>query len=564
MPVDVPIRSTIRNLRRATEIVSVLIKFGFGDFVRATGLDQLFARSKRLFSLSRKKARPVRHLPYPVRIRKVLEELGPTFIKLGQVLSTRPDIVPPELVAELKHLQDDCPQLSFESIRETLEHSFGDRFDDLFASFDEEPIAAASLGQTHRAILQDGTPVVVKVKRPGLRRLLQTDMEVLDALAHWVENHFENIGFSPVEVVQEFSNQLMQEIDYKREGQSADRLRQLFQRDPQIDFPFVYWDATTSDVLTLEEVQGTLVSKMRFENLEREERIRLVKLGARAVFRQCFEFGFFHADPHPGNLFVRPDKSICFIDCGMVGHLDQQTSNYLASIFYGVIVGETDMVIRAVTELTEADPVVTQSREFHVDVSAFITQFQHMPLGRIDMGKVLQDFFDKLRKYQIRCPSDIVFLIKAITTIEGIARSLAPEFNIFEYARPYVERLLRRRYSLAAIKKRLRKGMLSYTEFFEHFPRNADRLFDQLNRNRFQVHLQHEGLEKIDYSLLRSSRRISNAMNSAALIIGSSILILAESLTGEGNGWLFWLGVIGLIGSGAIGVFTVLFERPAQ
>ena len=559
MPVEIPLTSTIRNIKRVTEIVSVLIRFGFGDFVHATGLDRWYARGRRIFR--RRLSDPeVERLPFAARVRKVLEELGPTFIKMGQVLSTRPDLLPPDFIEEFRLLQDECKELPFSVMQATLSTALHGRESELFAHFDETPLAAGSLGQTYRARLQDGTPVVVKIMRPGVRNTIRSDMEVLEFLARWLESYYKNLGFSPVGVVREFAQQLSQELDYHQEAESTERLRDLFLDSETIGFPRVFWDATTSDVLTTEEIIGRPLSKMDYATLSPSQRVRIVKTICDAVFKQCFQFGFFHADPHPGNLFIQDDDRVVFIDCGMTGYIDRKTADMLASIFYGTAVGDAEPVIRAAVDLAEIDPMTAGRRDFQSDVATYIARFRATPVTRMQIGKLLQDFFEKLRKYAIHCPSDIVFLIKAITTTEGIVTAMAPGFDVMAYARPYIVRLVKRRYSPNRLRKRITRTAQAYAEMLESLPNNTDYFFRLLNRNQFRLRLTHEGLTTFDRTVTRSSKRLAISMAGTALIISGAILIHAECSKPFGN-VLFISGIISIAFGLFMTVTTLLFDR---
>jgi ubiquinone biosynthesis protein len=551
----IPFQHTLRDVKRLTEILRVLAGYGFEDFIRATGLDHAIESGRLLVGLTPQKR--MGHLPTSVRLRKTLEELGPTFIKLGQVLSTRPDLVPRQWAEEFHGLQDDCPRVDFEEIRKRLDEEFDD-VDALFAWIDPEPLAAASMAQTHRAEMHDGTRVVIKILRPGIRQLIEADMDVLGWLATLVESHFQNAGYSPTDVVSEFAHELKLEFDFTHEGRATDRLRRHFETDENVTFPNVYWEATTQSVLTLEEIHGTLLSHVEIDTLSEQQRRTIVKRGANAVFKQCFEFGLFHADPHPGNIFLLPDENICFIDCGMTGQIDPRTTDQLAALLYGVVNHDIERVTKAVIGLTDCDPVVTESRTFQIDVAEFLAEFEHTALGQLDMGAMLQEFFDKLRRHRIRCPSDIVFLIKAITTIEGVAAAIDSSYDIMADAKPYVEKLVRERFGPKAVGQRVQQSLLSYAELAAALPSGIQRIMNQIERNRLHVNLDHTGLDRLDRSMDQASRTLSTSMIGAAMIVGSSILMLADQLGPNSGGWLIMLGTVGFLGAGTLGVITIV------
>ncbi|MBX3358839.1 MAG: AarF/ABC1/UbiB kinase family protein [Phycisphaeraceae bacterium] len=536
---DIP--HTLRSSRRFAEIVATLARFGLDDAVAELGLNRMLAAPLELVGIKREER--AKAMPRSVRLRLVLETLGPTFIKLGQVLSTRPDLIPPEWAEEFKKLQDDAPKLDFKVIRERLEQQFPGQVDALFPWIDHVALAAASMAQIHRARLADGTEVVLKVLRPGIESLTESDMDVLRTLAGLLEGHFSNLGYSPSEVVSEFAAELRKEVDLIHEGHATDRLREAFADDPGVAFPRVYWGATTRAVLAVEEFHGTLLSELEEGDLTPHERHLIVKHGATALLRQCLELGFFHADPHPGNLFALPRGRIGFIDCGMTGWLDDRTMVALADLVGGVTQGDLNKVIRVVAELGDAEWTVLESRSFRADVREFVAHFQTSSLGRLNMGAMLREFFEKLREHHIRCPGDLVLLIKALSTIETVAAELDPSFDLVAAARPFVEKLARRRYGVKAIRQRMTNAAVAYAELAEQIPGEIRHLTRQLKRNRFQIHLDHLGLDKFSRTVEHASRNVAAAVTVAAVIVASAIILRAEAQT---IGWAF--GTIARVG----------------
>jgi ubiquinone biosynthesis protein len=542
MPVP-HINRFFRTAKRYQEILTVLVNYGFKDVIAETGLDE-WVGLKRVLKSDKVKGETASE-SRAVRLRLALEELGPTFIKLGQVLSTRPDLVPIEWANEFKKLQDDVPSIPFDEIRERLEQELPGKLDTLFTNIEETPLAAASLSQVHRATLASGESAVIKVLRPGTRATIEADMEVLSSIAHFVERHFAELGYSPTEVVHEFSRQLAKEVDLTREGQSTERLQQYFADDERVKFPRVYWDATTPNVLTMEEIRGTRFSHLNVDELTPERRRTIVAIGADAVFRQCLEFGFFHADPHPGNLFLIEGDRVAFIDCGMVGQLDRRTSEQLADLVAGVVTGDLERVIGVSIALTNADPTIAEDRRFRSETNEFIGQFQQAKLERLDMGKLLDEFFLLLRNYRIRCPSDLVFLIKAITTIEGVAVAIDPDFDPSEHVKPYVEDLISNRYGFAAIRHRFHKAIIRYADLIEQLPIDIGYLTNQLRANRFSINLEHRRLDRLTETVEHASRNVAHSLIIAALLIGSSILILASQ--DDAGGLLMNMGIAGFV-----------------
>jgi len=545
----------LRGYRRLPEILAVLVRHGFADVLAQTGLDKFLPGSAP--AAEGAAMAPPPSTSRAVRVRMVLEDLGPTFIKFGQILSTRPDLIPPEWAEEFKRLQTDCPQVEYEKIEARLEEEFGDRLVELFQSIERQPLAAASMAQVHRAVYRDGSNVVIKVLRPGIEKTIASDMELLSILAQLVEHYFTNLGYDPTDVVDEFARELRREIDFAIEGKSTDRLRRFFADDPGINFPRVYWDATTSKALTLEEIEGTLLSRLDVKSLPQETRRHIIENGASAVFRQCLEFGFFHADPHPGNIIVLDGGQVCFIDCGMTGHLDARTTEQLADMIASIVSGDLDRVMDSAVALADVDPMITEDRAFRADASEFVSHFDDVTLGEIQMGALLEEFFAVLRKHKVQCPSDLVFLIKAISTIEGVGREIDPTFDLVSYVRPHIERLVASRYGFKAIRKRFERSMVRYAELAESLPGDVQTMMDRVKHNRFSMRLEHHRLGELNETLEHASRNIAHAFIIASLLVSSAILILSERISGTG-GILSGIGIGGLIGGAALIVILVV------
>ena len=542
------LQQTLRNTRRLAEILKVLSKFGFREIIIDLGFDTW------LPSIKREEKEGVADqtattLSRPVRMRLVLEELGPTFIKLGQLLSTRPDLVPPEWAEEFKQLQDNCPQVPYPEIQKVLAEEFPGRLTRLFSSIEQTAVAAASMAQVHRARLIDGSEVVIKVLRPGNRQVIEEDMALLAGMAQFVEHYFSNLGYSPVAVAKEFSRELSKEVNLTHEGQSTERLRRYFQDDPNISFPRVYWEASSRNVLTLEEIHGRLLSTIKPELLGADTRRAIVAIGTDAIFKQCLRFGFFHADPHPGNIFLLPGNKLCFIDCGMTGQLDRKTTDQLIDLVAGVMKGDIDRLCRVAIELTDVDPLLTDQRDFRADLQQFTSRFQESDLRHLDITRLLSDFFVLLQRYKVHCPSDLIFLIKALTTIEGVAEQFDPGFDVLAHVEPQIREIVTKRYGFAAIRLRMEKSMTGYLDLLENLPLEIQRFLDQFRHSQFTLNLEIKRLDHLADKMDSSSRLMGISMIIAALIVGSSILILADRISGS-PGILGTLGIIGLVMAG--------------
>ena len=462
-------------------------------------------------------------------MRLVLEELGTTFIKLGQVLSTRPDLIPESYAEEFKKLQSDTPKADFSLISERLEAAFPGKVDEIFAAIDEHPLASASIAQVHKAVLRDGTEVVCKVLRPGVENVVRGDIVLLRDIGNLLLSRQDSIGFNPVEVIEEFARTMESELNFVKEGRATDRMARQFEDDQHVSFPQIYWEATATTVLTQERLSGKPLSKMDLSQLTQDIRTKACKHGAMAVFKMCLEIGYFHADPHPGNIFVYPDGSIAFIDCGMTGHVDSKTRFQLGQLVKEVLDANLDRTVRIAIDLTDSDPALEKNKRFRRDVWELITHFEADSLEGLDIVELLNQFSDVLKKHKITCPADIVYLIRALLTVEGVAEMLDPKFDLISEAKPLMQRLFKQQYGAPALKKRLVNSLSGYIEIIEDFPDELRDILLQLRRKDYALNLKVERLEELRSSVAETGRLLSIGMILSAMLLSAAILIHSES-----------------------------------
>lgn len=545
----------IRHANRYREMLGILVKFGFREFFEDAKLDLLLERGQRVFS--RKPAAVVHTESRPARLRMAIEELGPTFIKLGQILSTRPDILPPEYIEELQKLQDDVPSVPWPEIKAQLTEDLGD-LDEIFESIDEVPMAAASMAQAHRAVLRDGShPIVLKILRPKIDRLIAADIEILEAVAEWLSRHTRDLPFDPVSVVNEFSKAIEHELDFVHEGRNTDLFRSNLEEGEQAWFPEVYWSVTRKRVLGLEEIKGVQLSKWKQANLSIDQRESLVRNGALTVLRQVLEVGFFHADPHPGNLFLMEDGRICFIDCGMAGRVDAETVTDLANLIYGVASGDIEKLYPAFLALGQVDEDEVNRRELRRDLQDFLDQFTGVSFEKVDMSAMLRAFTDGLRKHKLQCPAEIVLMIKALTTIEGVAEDLDPAFDLVQFARPHVERLVKQQYSWRVIKGRMTRNVGKWVTLADRLPGGLNTILERVSSNKFRLALDVSGVESVERTIHHSSRQLAYSMLVAAMIMASSILVLASERD-QSSVLLGWIGFVSFLVSFSLALMIVI------
>ncbi len=544
---------TVRNLKRYRQIVGVLAKYGFGHI-----LDRLDLRTR--LRLRRKPTgldlESTDKLTLPVRIRRVMEELGPTFVKLGQILSTRPFLVPYDLLVELTRLQDDVEPFDFAQVREVVESELGDSLERLYREFDPTPIASASLAQVHRAVTNDGREVAVKVQRPGIKPIIAADMDILADLARMLDRYVQEVKiFDPVGLVAELAKTTRRELDFAAEARYIEIFAENFADDPTMKVSEVFAELSTAKVLTTEYLDGIKISNKEKLLAAGFDLPDLVRKGGQSVLKQIFEHRFFHADPHPGNLFVMPDGRIAPVDFGMVGRLSDRAVDELANLLIAAMAGDTESVSR---ELMNMDVLGEQVnlRAFEADLTDLFLRYRRLPLGRIDMKVIITGLFTLVHEYQVRIPSDYMLLAKALITYEEVARALDPEYDMVEAITPYVKKLTRSRFDPQRAAKNVTRGISDIREIVNVLPFELRRIVRKLRKGELIVPLEHRGLENLINEIDRSSNRLSFALIIAALIVGSSLLIRAD--VGAKIFDVPLLGLLGFLFAGVLGIWLVI------
>jgi len=535
----------VRSIRRYRHILGILIKYGFGHFVEQLNIDYYLELGRKIVTFGTA-TKDIERLTQPQRLRLALEELGPTFIKFGQLLSTRPDIIPKEYALELQKLQDKVPSIPTEEIRHQIEKEFGTPIEEAFAHFESDPMAAASIAQVHRGRLKNGEEVVFKVRRPGVRKVIETDLDILMGLAYLIENHIPSGElYDPSGLVKEFRRTIYREMDFAREGHTIDRFNVNFENDPTIHVPKVYWEHTGEAVLTMEYVSGTKIS--HFEQLEDQGHCltEIAGKGATAFLKQVFEFGLFHGDPHPGNLLILEDGTICMLDYGMVGRLSEELKVQLTELLFALLQKDVDKII---SQLLYSGELIDENnlKALKRDLSEFIEDYYDILLQDIKVGKLLIDFIDILTEYRIKFPPDLLLLARALVAMEGLGRQLDPKFNMINHIRPFAEQILRDRMTPSHISREISQALQAYGSLAKNLPRDIKEFINRVNRNKFKIDLEHRGLDKLVSDLDKSSNRLSFSMLIAALIIGSSLIMQ----TSKGP-LVFGFPVLGFLGYSA-------------
>ena len=492
----------------------------------------------------------------PAHIREMLEELGPTFVKLGQLLSTRPDLIPEPFISELKKLQDTAPTVPSDEIRAIIEAEFESPVEAVFPEFCDTPIAAASLGQAHRAVLEDGTHVIVKVQRPNIVDLVETDIEIMYKRAAFLEDHWERARtYGVSEIVDEFAMTIREELDYTREARNTDRLRENMVGEKSIKVPRVYWELTTKRVLTLEEIEGVKITDLNEKVRTAAQLKQIANRFACAFLQQIFVDGFFHADPHPGNVLVSSSDEIGLLDCGMVGRLDAENRAGVIRMLMAFEQENTrvlaDEILGLGIPLAEVDV-----RKFTRDLGKVVRGYYDMPSRAVNMGDLLSRVLNTSAEYKIRMPASFAVLAKVFTSIDGICSQLDPDFNFTTIARDYVGRAVRSELRPEAMMNEFYRALVSTRQFLLALPEQMEKLMRKAVEGTLRVEFKHQGLEEIEATFARSANRIAIALIVAGSIVGSSLVVSA----GRGSRWfgLPALGVLGYVVATVFGVWLIV------
>ena len=538
----------VRDLGRLHDIASILIRYGFGDLVRRIGMAGALERAGRALRWHEPEA--LARLEPPARVRRALEDLGPSFVKLGQILATRVDLFPTEWIAEFGKLQDAAPAIPFAELLPQLTEDLGGPPEAVFPRLEPEALAAASLAQVHRARLADGSAVILKVRRPGIRPIVEADLRLLARLAEIVEAEAPELRrYRPREVVRQFTLSLRRELDFSAEGHSAERIAANLAAHPEIVVPRIHW-AWTGERLNVQDyiegIPGRDLAAVAAAGLDRR---RLARRGARAVLKMMLEDGFFHADPHPGNVFYLQDNRIAFIDFGMTGRLSEERRYQLALLLHGLVSHDAEKVAEVLLDWSGGAEVDSEALQPEID--AFVDRYHGVPLKHLDLGAMLSDLVAILREHGLALPPDLALLIKAFITLEGMGRQLDPDFDMAGEAAPFLEQVLLAHAAPGALVRRGWRTLGSALALVAGLPQDLRQLLRSARRGKLHVEVDVLPLKQFGERLDNAASRLALAIVTAALIIGSAIVMTAERESA--------LGLLGFIAA-VIGGLWVLFS----
>ena len=532
--------SVVRDLPRLHEIASVMIRYGWGDLVRMLGISGVLERAGRV--LHWHSTSEISQLEAPVRIRRALEELGPTFVKLGQLLATRVDMFPPQWITEFEKLHSQVPAVPYELLHPDLVAALKGEPSEVFAEFDPVPLAAASIAQVHRAVLKDGTPVVVKIRRPGIEGVIRADLRILEHAAKLLESEVPDLRrYDPVQIVSQFRRSLNRELDLAKEARNINQFARNFADDPLVKIPRVYWEFTNAYVNVQEQIvgmAGVSSDKLRDRGLDPK---LLAARGADAVLRMVLEHGYFHADPHPGNILFLPDNRIGMIDFGMVGMLPHSRRNQIVDLLHALTRKDEQALMQVLLDWSGES--VSDEDRLAYDVTELLQSYDDLQLKDVKIGALLNDITALMRDNNLVLPADLTLLFKTLITLEGLGQQLDPEFHMIDHLTPFVERIIQQRYTPQALLARGRKSVRETLEVLADVPRDLRHLLRDVRRGRVKVDLDLKRLDSFGHQLERASNRVTMGILTASLVVGSSII-----MTVEGGPQLFGLPLFGLLG----------------
>ncbi len=540
--------------KRYKKIIDVLVKYEFGHFV-----DQMELRPFQIISSRWKQHYELEDgaISGPVRMRKVLEELGPTYVKLGQILSMRQDLIPLKYAEEFAKLQDAVPPFATEDVERSIQEELGAPIDELFGTFEREPIAAASIGQVHQAKLKDGADVVVKVQRPRIDQIIETDLDIMYSLAKLAEEHISGAKYyRPVNIVDEFSMSIHAELDYTQEARNIDRFSHNFKNEKHIYIPKIYWDYSSQKILTIEYIDGTKGNDFETIGNLGHDRQQIALYGANAFMKQVFEDGLFHADIHPGNVFILDDGTIALIDFGMVGHLSNDLRNAFIDTLLAITKGDVDMCIEILSDFDVIGSDVN-THELKTDIEQLLDKYYGRSLEQMDAASMLSELLAVLRKHQAKVPANIALLLRGVIMITGFGTQMMPDFNVAMVFEPCAKKIMKERMSPKYIANSVFKDMPKYSRILHKMPMQVSHILSSAESGDLNIKFEHHGLDRIVMEMNAASNRLAFSFIISAIIVGSSLII--QTGTEPFVGGISLLGVAGFLIAGFFGMGLAIY-----
>ncbi|MCX8030692.1 MAG: AarF/ABC1/UbiB kinase family protein [Thermodesulfovibrionales bacterium] len=555
-----------KSARRLQQIVNVFLKYGFGQIIDQIQLGRYIPFKRRLKTFGIWPA--LKGPTVPERLRFAFAELGPSFIKLAQLLASRPDLITVEYANEFKKLQDEVPPFEFESIKQIIEEELNKPLEKIFLDFNKTPIAAASIAQVHKALLHNGRSVAVKVQRPNIKEVIEADLNILNIIARLLLKYVpESRFFNPTGIVEEFSKSISKELNFLLEARNCLKFSLDFQNNPNVHFPEVYEEYTTEKVLVMEFVDGVRIDNIKAIDALNLDKKKISKTCIELYFKQILENGFFHADPHPGNILIRDDGVICFLDFGIVGRVSDELKDIIANTFIAIINRDFDRLIDQYIELgvvPEDIDIESFRREFKTDLRDVLEPLYGLKIRQIDFAQYMETLIRLATKYRLRIPSDLLLIDKTLLILENLIRHLEPDLDIIAEAEPYASRIVMRRVSPSTLYEKTKKNVIDLSDFLLFLPKSMTKLLKKALKDEIQVKMFHVNLPDFIKDMDKASNRIAFAMVVSSIILSSAIMhaagveprIFGFSFLGLlAFGFAFFLGVwliISIIRSGRL------------
>lgn len=519
-------RRTYRSARRLQQVINVFLKHGFGRIIDQIHLNRYIPFRKRLRAFGQWPS--LKGPSIPERLRMAFEELGPSFIKLAQILSSRSDLITAEFANEFKKLQDEVPPFPVAEAKRIVAEELRRPLTAVFSEFEDIPVAAASVAQVHFARLIDGSDVIVKVQRPEIREQIETDISILATAARLLDRYVpESRFFNPGGIVEEFSRTIRKELDFVNEARNCQRFRKNFEQSQDVYIPRVYPDLVTGKVLVMERIRGVRIDNITGIKALGLDQKRIARIGVEAYFKMILEDGFLHADPHPGNLFALPDGRLGFVDFGIVGYVSPELMDEMANTFLAFVRKDFDRLIDMYVELgyvPEDVDIESFRKDFKADLVDILEPLYGMTLREIDFSKYLDTFTHLALKHRMSIPSDLLLINKSLLILESIGRELDPAFDFFAAFEPYAARLTRQRYHPSRIYEKVSKSAADFGDFAVLFPKQMKQIIRKVLRDDLHIKMTHIGLDRLITDMDRSSNRIAFGMIISAILISSAIM----------------------------------------
>lgn len=519
-------KRTYKNVSRARQIINVFLKYGFGKVIDQLHLSRFIPFRKRLRAFGQWPS--IKEPTVPEKLRMAFAELGPSFIKLAQLLSTRPDLITKQFADEFKKLQDSVPPFPADDAVKIIEQETGLQINQIFSSFNRTPVAAASIAQVHHGTLLDGSDVIIKVQRPAIKEQIETDINILTSTALLMEKYFpESHFFNPSGIVEEFSRTVRKELDFVTEARNCSRFRKNFETNLDVYIPKIFGDFTTDKVLVMERINGVRIDDNKgIEHLGLDPK-KLARIGVEAYFKQILEDGFFHADPHAGNIFAMPSGMIGFMDFGIVGRVTPELRETMANTFLALIHKDFDKLIDQYFELgliPEHIDLDVFRKEFKRDLTDFLEPLYGLTLHEINFADYMETVTQLAIKHKLKIPSDLLLINKAMLILENIGRELDPGFDFIAAAEPYASKLIKEKIIPSNIYEKARKNFMDISDSVILFPKQVKKIMRKLLKDDIHIKMTPIGLDKFIRDMDRSSNRIAFSMIISAILLSSAIM----------------------------------------